>query len=141
MEQQSAQLIIPPTQFPASKIEGGVGEFIKPLVKDIFLCNSYISRGEIDDEFIAKHNFVSGIELTLIREKGKINDLDIAVYTKDGRKAGYILEKDLPVLAHLMDAGKYLYAVIDAVTKMEAEVYEHKSYIIQVRLKIFMKDI
>lgn len=141
MGQQSAQLIVSPTQISPSKIESGIGELIKPLVKDIFLCYSYVSRGEIDDEFILKYNLSSGVKLALVREKGNINESDIAILTKNGIKVGYILEKDLPILARLMDAGKYLYAVVDTVTKRETEVYQHNSYIIQVRLKIFMRDI
>ena len=141
MEKKSNQLIVPEGKLSVTKIEKQLGDLIKPLVKDVFLCFTYISRVNFDDVMLKELKVVVGNELLLIREQSRISQLDIAIYTKTNVKLGYVMEKDLPILAHLMDAGKHIYAVVDSINKKEVNVYKHISKVIQVKIKVFLKDI
>ncbi len=107
----------------------GVSELLKPLVKEIYLFDTRISRTTNSDEIYSK--LQENQELTLMREVNKFNENSIIIYDKDNNKLGYIPEEDTIIFSRLMDAGKLLLARVSSV--------ENRGYY-SVRIKIFLKD-
>ncbi len=91
--------------------EHELGELIKPLQHEIRLFDSYIAgTSNIKDESVFD-DVRRGQKLTLQREPdNRFDERSIIVLDGQGRKLGYIPEKDNEVFARLMDAGKYLIA-------------------------------
>ena len=56
-------------------------------------------------------------KLKLIREDNKFDSNAVMILTEDGRKVGYVPEKDNIIFARLMDAGKLLSAKITQIKK------------------------
>ena len=54
-----------------------------------------------------------GDKLSLRREENKYDDKAILILDQDGRKLGYIPEKDNLIFSRLMDAGKLLIGKVD----------------------------
>ena len=88
-----------------------LGDLIKPLSHEILLFGSYIAgTSYIDDQSIFDE-LKDGDKLFLKREPDhRFDENAILVLDENGRKLGYIPEKDNLVFARLMDAGKYLTA-------------------------------
>ena len=101
----------------AATIEkGGVAELIKPLTKDIRLLNTYVAgTTHISDNALLDAIAVGDI-LKTQREDNRFDQKAIFLLNQDGRKVGYIPEKDNTVLAALMDAGKLLKAKVTKVS-------------------------
>ena len=53
-----------------------------------------------------------GDKLSLVREENEFDEKAIVIKTADGRKLGYVPEKDNLIFSRLMDAGKLLTAKI-----------------------------
>ena len=73
-----------------------------------------------------------GDELILQREDNKFDENAILVLNAKKEKLGYIPEKDNPVFARLMDAGKYLTARIEQI--------ENKSSFRKISINIYLVD-
>ena len=88
-----------------------LGDLIKPLSHEILLFGSYIAgTSYIDDQSIFDE-LKDGDKLFLKREPdNRFDENAILVLDENGRKLGYIPEKDNLVFARLMDAGKDLTA-------------------------------
>ena len=91
---------------------GQIGELLKPLIREIHLFDSYIAgtthlKGQTVLDVIKV-----GDKLTLQREDNKFGSNAILIIAPDGRKVGYVPEKDNLIFARLMDAGKMLSAQI-----------------------------
>ncbi len=93
-----------------------LGTLIKPLKKEIHLFDSFVAGTThlADPSVLAEVK--AGDRLSLTREANKFDDNAIVIKTEDGRKLGYVPEKDNVIFARLMDAGKLLIARI---TKIE----------------------
>lgn len=92
-----------------------LGTIIKPLVKEIHLFDSYVAgTTHLQDKSVLETIQV-GDSLTLRREDNKFDNNAILVLTEDGRKLGYVPEKDNVVFARLMDARKLLKAKISGI--------------------------
>ena len=90
-----------------------LGDIIKPLVKDIHLMDTYIAgTTHLKDESVLDAVSV-GDELILQRENNKFDENAILVLNAKKEKLGYIPEKDNPVFARLMDAGKLIKARVN----------------------------
>lgn len=90
-----------------------LGDIIKPLVKDIHLMDTYIAgTTHLKDESVLDAVSV-GDELILQREDNKFDENAILVLNAKKEKLGYIPEKDNPVFARLMDAGKLIKARVN----------------------------
>ena len=100
-----------------SLVQGNeLGDIIQPLIKEIYLFDSYIAgTTHLEDASVLKQIRV-GDMLNLMREDNKYDSNAILVLNGEQKKLGYIPEKDNIVFARLMDAGKLLKAKI---TKME----------------------
>ena len=113
--------------------EKPLGELIKPLSREILLFDSYVAgTSHIKDESVFDDIKV-GDRLILQREPdNRFDENAILVLDKEKRKMGYIPEKDNIVFTRLMDAGKYLIAMIDRI--------EPKGSFRQINLSIYLVD-
>lgn len=96
---------------------GSLSELIKPLTNEIHLFDTYISGLLQNKDNKLVKELKKGDCLKLIREVTKFDDLNINILTNDGKKIGYIPEKDNVIFARLMDAGKHLIAKITDISK------------------------
>ncbi len=110
----------------------GLGELIKPMVKEIELFDSYVAgTTHLEDETVLGE-IKPGDRLALQREENAHDSKAIVIQTAEKKKLGYVPEKDNVVFARLMDAGKVLTAKI-------TEVAQKGAYT-QVKIKIYLLD-
>ena len=106
------QLTIDTKNLLATAAKNGIGELIKPLSHEILLFDSYVAgTTHLEDDSVLGE-LQAGDKLTLVREDNKFDNNAIVIQTKDGRKIGYVPEKDNLVFSRLMDAGKLLMAKV-----------------------------
>lgn len=99
--------------------EKGIGEVIKPLVREIHLFDTCIvGTSYLKDKEPLKRIQV-GDKLTLKREDNPYDDKAIVVLDSQNGKLGYVPEKDNVVFSRLMDAGKLLAARVLTVKNQE----------------------
>ena len=92
-----------------------LGDIIKPLVKEIHLFDSYIAgTTHLEDKSVLEALVVDDM-LSLQREDNKFDTNAILVLNGEGKKLGYVPEKDNIIFARLMDAGKLLKAKISRI--------------------------
>ena len=111
---------------------GGLGEMLKPLIREIHLFDSYVAG----TTHLADQSVLAEIKendrLRLQREENKFDDNAILLFTESGRKLGYVPEKDNVIFARLMDAGKMLAAKILKIEK--------RGTFTQIRIGIYLVD-
>ena len=94
-----------------------LGEILKPLVREIYLFNSYVAgTTHLEDQSVL----------------GEIKEEDDLLLTNERRKLGYIPKKDNVVFARLMDAGKLLKAKITTI--------EHRGDFTEIGIGIYLVD-
>lgn len=92
--------------------EHGIGDVLKPLVKEIYLFDSYIAgTTHVEDDSVFAE-IKEGDKLSLKREDNKYDANAIMIFAGSGKKLGYVPKKDNIVFSRLMDAGKLLIARI-----------------------------
>ena len=92
-----------------------LGELLQPLIREIHLFDSFVAgTTHLKDPSVLKEIKV-GDRLTLRREDNKFDSNAILIFAPDGRKVGYVPEKDNIIFARLMDAGKMLSAQIKTI--------------------------
>lgn len=112
--------------------EKGIGDLIKPLTTEIHLFDSFVAgTTHLKDQSVLGEISV-GSKLTLKREDNKFDDNAILLFAENGKKVGYVPEKDNIIFARLMDAGKLLSATITAI--------ETKGSFTQIRIGIYLVD-
>ena len=93
-----------------------LGDIIKPLIREIHLFDSYIAgTTHLEDKSVLDAIQVGDV-LSLRREDNKYDSNAILILNADGKKLGYVPEKDNIIFARLMDAGKLLKAKISKIT-------------------------
>ena len=86
----------------------GIAEMLKPLIDEIHLFDTYVAgTSHVKDKTVLEEIKVDD-RLNLMREDNKFDDNAIVVLTENGKKLGYVPEKDNVIFARLMDAGKRL---------------------------------
>lgn len=110
----------------------GIGEIIKPLVQEIHLFDTFIAGTTYLKDKSVLDEIKTGQKLTLRREENKFDDNAILLLTENGKKTGYIPEKDNVIFARLMDAGKMLCATVKSI--------EHKGSFTQISVGIYLVD-
>ena len=112
--------------------EKGVGELLKPMTNEIHLFDSFVAgTTRLKDQTVLSEISV-GDKLKLCREESKFDDNAIILFAGNGKKVGYVPEKDNIVFARLMDAGKFLSATVTDIKK--------KGSFIQIRIGIYLVD-
>ncbi len=95
----------------------GIGELLKPLIREIHLFDSFVAgTTHLKDSSVLEEIKVDD-RLKLIREDNKFDSNAVMILTEDGKKVGYVPEKDNIIFARLMDAGKLLAAKITKINK------------------------
>lgn len=95
----------------------GIGEMLKPLSREIHLFDSFVAgTTHLEDASVLDEIKVDD-RLALLREDNKFDSNAILIRTEDGRKLGYVPEKDNLIFSRLMDAGKLLAAKISDIEK------------------------
>lgn len=109
-----------------------LGDILKPLIKEIHLFDTYIAgTSYLPDKSVLDDVKVED-KLTLRREDNKFDDNAIEILAQDGRKLGYVPEKDNIIFARLMDAGKLICARIKGVSQ--------KGSFTQISIGIYLVD-
>ena len=112
--------------------EQGLAPAIQPLVRRIYLFDSYVAGTTHLEDASALEHIAEGEELTLQREENKFDSNAILVLNSARQKLGYIPEKDNLIFSRLLDAGKLLTARISGITR-------HGSYV-QIAIGIYLLD-
>ena len=94
-----------------------IGELLQPLIREIHLFDRYVAGTTHLQDPSVLQEIHEGDKLALRREENKFDEKAILVLAPDGRKLGYIPEKDNLVFSRLMDAGKMLTARIREIEK------------------------
>ncbi|SCW68523.1 HIRAN domain-containing protein [Ruminococcaceae bacterium YRB3002] len=97
--------------------EGGIGELLKPLSREIHLFDTYIAGTSYLKDPSVLDRISAGDRLLLMREDNRFDDNAILVLNEAREKLGYVPEKDNVVFARLMDAGKLLTGKIKKIDK------------------------
>ena len=113
--------------------ERGLGELIKPIVREIPLFDAYVAHSTRKGCRERLEKLSPGDELGLRREESEFDVNDIAVLDPKGETIGNVPEKDAPVFARLMDAGKILKARVLSV--------ERRGSVPLVRITILLVDL
>lgn len=108
----SNELTIKDTDLLTTVTQTDLSDLIKPLVNEIHLFDTYVAGTTYLEDQSVLDEIQIGDRLTLVREDNKFDDKAILVKTKEGRKLGYVPEKDNLIFSRLMDAGKLLMAKI-----------------------------
>ena len=111
------ELIIHQQDAVALTQHGGLESVIKPLTKEIHLFDTYVAGVSYLTDKTVLQEIKIGDRLTLQREDNKFDDKAILILTSDGKKLGYVPEKDNIIFSRLMDAGKLLVAYIREIQK------------------------
>ncbi len=110
----------------------GIGELLKPLIREIHLFDSYVAgTTHLQDKSVLEEIKVDD-KLTLLREDNKFDSNAIMLITESKKKLGYVPEKDNLIFARLMDAGKMLVAKIKKIDK--------KGTFFRISIGIFLVD-
>ena len=110
----------------------GLGDILKPLIREIHLFDTFVSGTTRLKDPTVLDSVRVGDAITLRREDNKFDSNAIVLLTEDGRKLGYVPEKDDLIFARLMDAGKMLAAKIKDI--------DRKGSFTQITIGIFMVD-
>ena len=108
----SNDIIIKDTDLLTTVTQTDLSTLIKPLVNEIHLFDTYVAGTTHIEDTSVFDTIEAGDKLTLVREDNKFDDKAIIIQTKDGKRLGYVPERDNLVFSRLMDAGKLLMAKI-----------------------------
>lgn len=124
-EQQRSELVTAIQQ-------NGITDLIKPLVKEIFLFDTFIAGTSYVDKNLV--DALNADDKLILRREGdnKFDDKAVLVLNKDQKKVGYIPEKDNAVFSRLMDAGKLLTAKVKKI--------DNKGDFSKIEISIFLTD-
>ena len=110
-----------------------LGDLIKPMIREIHLFDSFVAgTTHLEDPSILE-GVGAGDVLSLQREDNKFDSNAILILDAEGRKLGYVPEKDNLIFARLMDAGKLLKAKVTDVTQ--------KGSFTQIAVGIYLVDL
>lgn len=110
-----------------------LGELIKPLQKEIFLFDTYISGVTHLEDMTVLERIKTGDKVIFQREPdNRYDDKAIMVLNDQKEKLGYVPEKDNVVFSRLMDAGKMLTGKVNEI--------KDKHGFIQVAIGIYLVD-
>ena len=111
------QIIISKENIVALSANNGITEMIKPLMKEVFLISTFVAGTTHVKDRSVFEEIKEDDKLILKREPvNRFDELAIMVLTQSGKKLGYVPEKDNPILARLMDAGKKLTASVETMS-------------------------
>lgn len=125
----STDITIKKTELIDAIEEKSIGEIIKPLVTEIHLFDTHIAGTTYLKDTAPIEEAATGDKVTLRREDNKFDEKAILVLDSQGRKMGYVPEKDNLIFSRLMDAGKLLMGKVGTIdhhgsfTKISIGIY------------------
>jgi len=112
----------------------GGGSLASPFAKEIFLIETHVAGTSHVPVREIEPTLLAGASLVLRREPDNGHDpLAILILNDEGRKIGYVPRDRNEILAHLMDAGKFLFA------RLEAK--EWKGDWLRVVARVFLREV
>ncbi len=113
--------------------ESGITTLIEPLVKEIYLFDTYIAgTSYVEDESIFQNLKVDD-HLILRRDvENSFDDKAILVLNEKKEKLGFVPRKDNEIFSRLLDAGKLLTATVK-------EINEHGDFY-KIKININLVD-
>ncbi len=92
----------------------GTGELDQPFAHEIFLIEARIAgTTHVPDIADLAPDIIEGTRLSFFREpENEFDPLAILIKDEKGHKIGYIPRQKNEILAHLMDAGKFIYGIV-----------------------------
>ena len=126
------ELTIKDTDLLTTITNADLSDIIKPLVTEIHLFDTYVAGTSYIEDKSVLDEIQIGDKLTLLREANKFDDRAVLIQAKNGKKLGYIPEKDNLIFSRLMDAGKLLMAKIST--------YEIKGTFHKIGIGIYLVD-
>lgn len=101
--------------------ERGLGDLLKPLVKEIHLFDTYIAGTSFIEDTSVFEQLHMSEDLILRREPdNKFDALAILILNSDGIKLGYVPRKDNLIFGRLLEAGKMLKGKISDIEKKDS---------------------
>lgn len=98
--------------------ESGITNLIKPLVKEIYLFDTYIAGTSYIKNQSLFQQLKPNDSLILRRDiENKFDDKAIVILNQKKEKLGYIPRKDNVIFSRLLDAGKLLCASVKEISK------------------------
>ncbi len=98
--------------------ESGISNLIKPLVKEIYLFDTYIAGTTYIENQSLFEELKPKDSLILRRDtENKFDEKAILILNQNKEKLGYIPRKDNEIFSRLLDAGKLLTASVKEVSK------------------------
>lgn len=109
--------------------ESGVTNLIKPLIKEIYLFDTYIAGTSFIEENVFS-SLKEGDSLILMRDTENVFDQKaISILNQGKEKLGYVPRKDNEIFSRLLDAGKLLTAKVKEINtrgdfyKIKIDIY------------------
>ena len=128
----SNDLTVKKTDLMEAIEDKSLSDIIKPLVNEIHLFDTFIAGTTHLKDTSPLDDIAEGNKLSLRREENKYDDKAILILDQEGRKLGYIPEKDNLIFSRLMDAGKLLIGKV-------ASVETHGTFR-KIRIGIYLVD-
>ena len=113
----SNDLTIKSTELVEAIEDKSIGGILKPLVSEIHLFDTFIAGTTYLKDKDPVEAIAEGDKVTLRREDNKFDEKAIVVLNGNGKRLGYIPEKDNLIFSRLMDAGKLLIGKVSNIEK------------------------
>ncbi|MBQ9046386.1 MAG: hypothetical protein IJ120_00650 [Solobacterium sp.] len=128
----SRDIAVKPNGFIDLRGEADKDIRIKPESSEIHLMDTFVSDTLFLEDKSILETLHAGDTLMLRRVTDDADEYAVMLVDGNNEKVGYIPEKDAPVPANLLDAGKHLEARIT-----KTEVYKGLN---QISLSVFLRD-
>lgn len=130
---ENNQLTVKNTDLVTFAEKDGLGEIIKPLIREIHLFDSYVAGTTYLKDSSVLEELQPGDRLQLQREDNRFDtNAILLIAEKSKKKVGYVPEKDNVIFARLLDAGKLLAASVKDI--------RHRGSFTQIAIGIYLVD-
>lgn len=120
------KIIVSNTELVSIINDSGITTLIEPLVKEIFLFDTYIAGTSYIEEKEVFQSLKVNDHLILRRDKeNKFDEKAILVQNEKKIKLGFIPRKDNEIFSRLLDAGKLLTGTVKEIN-LKGDIYKIK---------------
>ena len=120
------KIIVSNTELVSIINDSGITTLIEPLVKEIFLFDTYIAGTSYIEEKEVFQSLKVNDHLILRRDKeNKFDEKAILVLNEKKMKLGFIPRKDNEIFSRLLDAGKLLTGTVKEIN-LKGDIYKIK---------------
>ena len=126
------QLVVTNNDLVMINENNGLGNILKPLIREIHLFDTFVAGTSFLKDKSVLDEIKIEDKLILQRENNKFDSNAILLLT-EGKKLGYIPEKDNIIFARLLDAGKVITAKVKGI--------QQKGTFKQISIGIYLVDL